>query len=94
MGSQTQSSKKNKWKRAHKKPWNRAHAFDIIQKNTISVVGEEMLQAILNIGLQVADVRKPLVSVRRFFEKEDVVRFGPEVDDNYIQNGKTQDEIP
>ena len=38
------------------------------------------------LGFQVADVKKPLISVRRIVEKGNHVSFGPEDQDNYIIN--------
>ena len=47
------------------------------------------------IGLcfQVADVKKPLVSVKRIVEKGNYVNFGPEDEDNFICNKKTGDKL-
>ena len=46
------------------------------------------------LGFQVADVQKPLVSVKRIVEKGDFVSFVPEKADNDIQNKVTKYEIP
>ena len=45
------------------------------------------------LGFQVADVKKPLISVRRIVEKGSHVCFGPREEDNYIINKKTGDKM-
>ena len=53
--------------------------------------GEERIQ--MNLKFQVADVSKPLVSVRRIAEQGNVVQFGPRAEDNFIQNKDTKDKL-
>ena len=45
------------------------------------------------LGFQVADVKKPLISVRRIVEKGNHVSFGPKEEDNYIINKATGDRM-
>ena len=45
------------------------------------------------LGFQVADVTKPLISVRRIVEKGNHVSFGPKEEDNYIINKETGDKM-
>ena len=40
----------------------------------------------MGITFQVADVVKPLISVKRLVEKGNYVSFGPEESDNFIEN--------
>ena len=47
----------------------------------------------MNLTLQVADCRKPLLSVRRIVEHGNVVQFGPNRDDNYIMNQTSGNKI-
>ena len=47
----------------------------------------------MGLQFQVTDVNKPLVSVKRIVEKGNVVHFGPEDKDNYIENRETKDRI-
>ena len=47
----------------------------------------------LTIGLQVGDVKKPVISVKRICKKGSVGCSGPEEEDNHIQNKKTKDII-
>ena len=54
----------------------------------------EQSKSDLNIGFQVADVKKPLISVKRICEKGSVVCFGPENSDNYIRNKQSGAKIP
>ena len=48
----------------------------------------------MNMKFQVAEVSKPLVSVRRIAEKGNLVQFGPKEEDNYIMNKETKDKVP
>ena len=43
----------------------------------------------MNFKFQAADVRKPLISVHRISEMENLTQFGPGENDNYIENVKT-----
>jgi len=45
--------------------------------------------AVMSLNFQVSDVQKPLVSVRRITERGNKVHFGPEVEDNFIENPTT-----
>ena len=47
----------------------------------------------INLGFQVTDVKKPLISVRRIVERDNIVNFGPEQGDNYILNRKSGNKI-
>ena len=47
----------------------------------------------MKLPFQVANVRKPLVSVKRMVEKGNKVQFGPGNSDNYIVNGGTGDGL-
>ena len=57
----------------------------------IAMVGQEEKHMCL--GFQVADVKKPLVSVKRIVEKGSHVSFGPNEEDNYIINKKSGDKM-
>ena len=45
------------------------------------------------LGFQVADVKKPLISVRRIVEKGNHVSFGPKAEDKFIVNKNTGDKL-
>ena len=47
----------------------------------------------MKLGFQVADVKKPLISVRRIVEKGNYVNFGPREEDNFIINRVTGDKM-
>ena len=47
----------------------------------------------MGLKFQVADVKKPLISVKRIVEKGNHVAFGPEAKDNYIMNKATGDKV-
>jgi hypothetical protein len=44
---------------------------------------------VMNLGFQVADVKKPLIAVKRITERGNHVMFGPQEEDNYIWNKAT-----
>ena len=44
---------------------------------------------VMNLGFQVADVKKPLIAVKRITERGNHVMFGPQQEDNYILNKAT-----
>ena len=48
---------------------------------------------VLGMRFEVADVRKPLLSVQRIREQGNLVCFGPEKDDNFIQNKRTGNKL-
>ena len=48
----------------------------------------------LEIGFQVADVKKPLLLVRRLCENGNVVQFGPDAGHNFIMNVASRERIP
>ena len=48
----------------------------------------------LDIGFQVTDVKKPLLSVRRLCEQGNVVQFGQDAWNNYVMNVATGEKIP
>jgi hypothetical protein len=50
--------------------------------------------AVSSITFQASDVTKPLVAVKRIAEKGNIVQFGPEEKDCFIQNIKTKKKIP
>ena len=47
----------------------------------------------LGIKFQVADVVKPLISVKRLVEKGNCVSFGPEAKDNFIENRQSKCKV-
>ena len=50
-------------------------------------------EAVLSLGFQVSDVQKPLAAVWRIAEKGNIVQFGPEEKDNFIQSVATGKKI-
>ena len=46
------------------------------------------------LNFQVADVRNPLLAVKRITENGNSVCFGPDAEDNYILNKRTRERIP
>ena len=48
----------------------------------------------IKVDFQVAEVKKPLMSVRRICENGNRVCFGPGIDDNYVVNAKTNKKVP
>ena len=47
----------------------------------------------MGMGFQASDVRKPLAAVFRIVEMGNRVQFGPEAEDNFIENVKTKKKI-
>ena len=47
----------------------------------------------MSLKFEVADVKKPLIAVKRICEKGNRVSFGPKEEDNFIQNKDTGDKI-
>ena len=54
-----------------------------------SVESEKKESRVMNLAFQVADVKKPLIAVKRITEKGNHVAFGPQEEDNYILNKTT-----
>ena len=61
----------------------------------VGAIGDEKEVKPIQIGFcfQVTDVRKPLLAVKRISEKGNLVQFGPEDKDNFIQNKRTGDRV-
>jgi len=47
----------------------------------------------IGLPFQACDVKRPLAAVRRICEKGNIVQFGPEVKDNFIQNVNSKEKI-
>ena len=47
----------------------------------------------MSLRFEVADVKKPLIAVKRICEKGNIVSFGPKDGDNFIQNKDTGDKV-
>ena len=56
--------------------------------------GREKKDPGIKMTFQVAEVKKPLIAVKRIPEKGNNVSFGPGREDNYIENKKTGMKIP
>ena len=54
---------------------------------------EKEAPARMKLGFQVAEVKKPLIAVRRIVEKGNVVQFGPQDADNFILNQDSGDKM-
>ena len=48
----------------------------------------------MDIGFQVTDVRKPLLSVRRLCEQGNVVQFGEDSRSSFVMNVQSGERIP
>ena len=57
------------------------------------VEGGEQSGRVMGLSFQVADVKKPLVAVKRITEKGNHVSFGPDPGDNFIHNKKSGDKM-
>ena len=63
------------------------------QRDVSFEVGDEDNAKVISMGFQVSDVRKPLAAVHRIVEKGNKVCFGPNVEDNFIENVKTKEKV-
>ena len=93
----------NKFERVPRKRWSKmdcgadcecgtAHLIQQVESGTKS--GKEGTGSkVMNLSFQVADVQKPLVSVKRIAEKGNYVSFGPGAEDNYILSKGTGDKL-
>ena len=78
--------KKRKWL----KPWFPCFG-DTRDMDICSVENGEKIKMCL--GFQVADVKKPLIAVKRIVDNGNKVSFGPGDGDNYILNMETEDKM-
>ena len=46
----------------------------------------------IRMGVQVGDVQKPLSAASRIVEEGEIVQFGPDAEDNSIQNVSTKEK--
>ena len=59
----------------------------------IQAVDEGKEKVSLGLTFQVAEVKKPLISVKRITEQGNRVCFGPKEDDNFIENRESGDRV-
>jgi hypothetical protein len=89
-------------KRTHRKSWVKFADDEVL--DIMAVEGETDKKGVrfkddekgvrMTLGFQVADVKKPLIAVKRIVEKGNVVAFGPLAEDNFIENKQSGDRIP
>ena len=77
-------------RRRQRRQWKKMTDFDV-DFDVCPVEKEEGKMMCLD--FQVADVKKPLIAVKRITEKGNHVTFGPDVEDNYIWNKSTGDKM-
>jgi hypothetical protein len=83
--------KKIKFKKINKKNWKKWTWDD---KDDVDIQPVEVKdEKKMCLGFQVADVKKPLISVKRIVEKGNYVSLGPEKIDNFILNKVTGDKM-
>ncbi len=71
-----------------KRQW-RTLRFESSDDIEICPVENQQESRVMNLGFQVADVKKPLIAVKRITERGNHVMFGPQQEDNYILNKAT-----
>ena len=59
---------------------------------TFEVEGDSSVK-LMGLGFEASDVRKPLAAVHRIVEKGNKVQFGPNPEDNFIQNIATNEKV-
>ena len=86
----TDRSRGGRWRKKKKN----AEVFVFAQEDVcIAPVGVDSKETQMCLGFQVADVKKPLISVKRIVEKGNHVSFGPQEGDNFILNKATGDKM-
>ena len=63
------------------------------QRDVSFEVGDGDNAKVISMGFQVSDVRKPLAAVHRIAENGNKVCFGPNREDNFIENVKTKEKV-
>jgi len=79
---------KQRWERVHRKKWK-----SLREEREVDVCPVEVGDAQIGMTFQVANVKKPLIAVKRICEKGNRVSFGPEAEDNFIQNRDNGNKI-
>jgi hypothetical protein len=82
--------KKIRFRKINKKNWKKWTWDD---QDDVEIQPVEKEEKKMCLGFQVADVKKPLISVKRIVEKGNYVSFGPEKIDNFILNKVTGDKM-
>jgi hypothetical protein len=82
--------KKRQWRTLRFEETNDSEICIVENEKTPSGSGES---SVMNLGFQVADVKKPLIAVKRITERGNHVMFGPQEEDNYIWNKATGKKI-
>ena len=85
---------KPKFQRIPRKRWSRIKRTNEDEEIWVQAIEDSKQEKMrMNLGFQVADVKKPLVAVKRIVEKGNLVQFGPKDEDNFIQNKSTGDKL-
>ena len=88
------SETNNVWKEAvHKKKRKRVMKKEWKRVDLCTVEESQGKASMIKVDFQVAAVRKPLMSVKRICEKGNRVCFGPNGEDNYVENIKTNKRV-
>ena len=91
LGDWFQVARKGKKSQKQRKAMSRGKEG---QEVCIAAVGNSHEDSIaLGLGFQVADVKKPLLAVKRICEKGNLVQFGSEPKDNFILIKQTGDKV-
>ena len=83
--------KKQKFRRIKRGEWKAMEEEDE-EDRWIQLVETDKRRK-MNLGFQVADVKRPLLAVKRITEKGNIVQFGPEEEDNFISNKLSGDKL-
>jgi hypothetical protein len=84
--SKLRKKKRREWRTLR---FEDSNDIEICPVENESVTSEKKESRVMNLGFQVADVKKPLIAVKRITEKGNHVMFGPQQEDNYIWNKAT-----
>ena len=88
------SETNNVWKEAaHRKRMKRVMKKEWKKVDLCTVEESQGKASMIKVDFQVAEVRKPLMSVKRICENGNRVCFGPNCEDNYVENMKTNKRV-
>jgi hypothetical protein len=83
-----------KFKKVNKKSWKKMPKVEFIEEEDDGMwIQPVEMDKTMKLGFQVADVKKPLISVKRICEKDNLVSFGPKLEDNFILSRASGDKL-
>ena len=86
---------KKGFERGQGEKWKKVKLGDVCcwDEECVDVCPVELKEVKMSLRFEVADVKKPLIAVKRICEKGNQVHFGPKEGDSFIQNKDTGDKV-